>query len=301
MKTIRLGMYKMGSHKESFHHFFSKFPLLFSKYNIVQTENNPDFLFCGNTPPKNTRAIKIFYTNEAFGPVTQDVRWSFACPPEYKINMPTYFRQPYYVRIGDGVNLIKNNINPNEILKQKTEFCNFVYNHPVHIRIKLFNELNKYKKVTAPGECCQNSPPIGPYADAHQSRFGNKVNNHEAKLEYIKKFKFSIAFENTCFDGYTSEKITQAMRANNIPIFWGNPYISEDFNTSSFINAHVQPFSTEQQMIDYLVNKVIELDKNDDLYVKMLQEPWLPNNRVTDVANLTRIYARFDAIFESKK
>lgn len=297
MKTIRVGMYKMGSHKESFHHFFSKFPLLFLKYDIVQDDHNPDFLFCGNTPPKNTRAIKIFYTNEAFGPVTNDVAWSFACPPEWKINRPTYFRQPYYVRIGYGLQLIKQNINVHEILSQKTEFCNFVYSHPVPIRVKLFHALSKYKKVTAPGVCCQNSPPIGPYTTARESRFGNKVNNHEAKMEYIKPFKFSITFENTCFDGFTSEKIAQAMHANNIPIFWGNPYIAEDFNTKSFINGHAQKFNNEDQMIEYLVEQVIQLDKNDDLYIKMLQEPWLPNNRMTDVASLTRIYNRFDAIF----
>lgn len=297
MKTIRVGMYKMGSHRESFFHFFSKFPLLFQKYNIIQDDHDPEFLFCGNTPPKNNKAVKIFYTNEAFGPVINNVQWSFACPPEWKINRPNYFRQPYYVRIGDGLNLIKEYNNPNEILKQKTEFCNFIYNHPVPIRVKLFKELSKYKKVIAPGECCQNSPPIGPYANAHESRFGNKVNNHEEKITYIKPFKFSIAFENTCFDGYTSEKITQAMRVNSIPIFWGNPYIAEDFNTKSFVNAHAQKFSNENEMVEYLVAQIILLDRNDDLYIKMLQEPWLPNNRMTDVASPSRIYAIFDTIF----
>jgi hypothetical protein len=296
-RTIRVGMYKMGSHNESFFHFFSKFPALFERYNIVQDNNNPQFLFCGNTIP-HSNAINIFYTNEAFGPATVNARWSFGCAPEWKINKPTYFRQPYYVRIGYGVNLLQPKGNAEEILKQKTEFCNFVYNNHVPIRMNFFHELSKYKKIISPGECCQNSPPIGPYATASESRFGDKVNAHYAKVAYIRPFKFTIAFENTCFDGYVSEKIVQGMEVNSIPIFWGNPYIAEDFNTKSFINAHDKKFSNEAEMIEYLVHRVIELDKNDDLYIKMLQEPWLPNNnRMTEVASLTRIYERFYTIF----
>ena len=64
------------------------------------------------------------------------------------------------------------------------------------------------------------------------------------------------------------------MLANSIPIYWGNPEISKEFNTKSFINFH------DYNTIDDVINKIIELDNNDKLYEEYLQQPF-----VTDYEN----------------
>lgn len=303
MKKVRVGMHKMGASNEPFSHFFSKFPEIFERFNIVQVDKNPDVLFCGNTPPRGDLK-KVFYTNEAFGPVLNDVEWSFSTQPEKHFGNLRYMRQPYYVRIGGGEDLIQPTDYAARLdFSNKTNFCNYVYSHSVSIRVLLFRELSKYKKVDAPGSCCTNTTPIGSYATAEESRFNATADgsNHRSKLAYIAPYKFTIAFENTCFDGYTSEKIYQAMLVNSIPVFWGNPYIAEDFNTRSFINAHDCPSNRAKDIVDYVVSRIIELDKDDDKYMAMLQEPWLPGNRITPVADRTRIINRFIEIFSPEE
>ena len=42
------------------------------------------------------------------------------------------------------------------------------------------------------------------------------------KLKIISNHKFNIAFENSSYPGYVTEKITDAFIANTIPIYWGD-------------------------------------------------------------------------------
>ena len=44
-----------------------------------------------------------------------------------------------------------------------------------------------------------------------------------AKLEFLRPYKFNLAFENASVPGYTTEKIVDAMQARAMPIYWGNP------------------------------------------------------------------------------
>ena len=292
-KVIKVGMHKMGS--STFYGFFYAFKFLFDRYTFVDSAD-PDFLFCGNTVPRNNK-INIFYTNEAYGADIRNTKWSFGSQLEKTVNNPCYMRQPYYVRLGAGADLIKDISDPYAVLKQKTKFCNFIYNHPVPIRSAFFHALEKYKPVDSPGSVCQNMPPIGLHADAYESRFGLATDPFKEKLQFIQPYKFTIAFNNVNFPGYTDEKIYHPMLVNSIPIFWGNPHVNIDFNTRSFINAHDKEFSTKKDMFDYLISRIIELDKDDDKYVLMLKEPWYPNNTITPAVDPQRILNRFTQIF----
>ena len=95
-------------------------------------------------------------------------------------------------------------------------------------------------------------------------------------MEFLKKYKFTIAFENESFPGYTTEKIFEPMLVNSIPIYWGNPEIHRDFNTESFISYH--DFNNEKELIDY----IIEVDNNDELYLQILEQPYFKDNIVNE-------------------
>ena len=75
----------------------------------------------------------------------------------------------------------------------------------------------------------------------------------------------------------------EPMTINSIPIYWGNPKIDLEFNTKSFINFY--DFKSESDMIEY----IIELDKNDDRYLEMLNQPWFTdyniptNNKIENI------------------
>ena len=60
----------------------------------------------------------------------------------------------------------------------------------------------------------------------------------KAKVEFLRAYKFVVAFENSSAPGYNTEKLTHAIEADAMPIYWGDPEIGRSFNTGRFINAH---------------------------------------------------------------
>ncbi len=88
------------------------------------------------------------------------------------------------------------------------------------------------------------------------------------KIAFQKKCKFSIAFDSVRMPGFVTEKILHAFAAKTIPIYFGDPHIDEQFNKKSFIDVADYDFDLER-----VLEKIIEIDQNDDLYLDMLQQP----------------------------
>ena len=83
------------------------------------------------------------------------------------------------------------------------------------------------------------------------------------------KHKFSIVCENSSTPGYTTEKIVQALAANCIPVYWGDPEIKRVFNSKAFVNVQ------DYKSVEDVVNKVKQIDEDERLWHKMLMEPAL--------------------------
>lgn len=159
----------------------------------------------------------------------------------------------------------------NEVLDRSManrKFCNFIYRDTnqhlegVVAREKMFRLLNDYKHVDSPGQVYNNM------RNAITPRSGNW---QKGKLEFIKDYKFTIAFENTISDGYTTEKLSDPLYSHSIPIYYGNPRVGLEYNKKAFI--HVNDYDS----LEDAVKKVIELDQDDDAYMAMLNEPPLLN------------------------
>ena len=91
------------------------------------------------------------------------------------------------------------------------------------------------------------------------------------KLAFQQAYKFVIAFENSSTPGYLTEKFAEAAQADAVPIYWGDPTIAELFNPKAFVNCH--DFAT----LEDAVERVKEIDADDDLYLQMLSESWFPD------------------------
>lgn len=241
-------------------------------------------------PSLDKGCIRIFQTAEDIIPDMNKCEWAFASSYEEDINHPRYMRLPYYFLDGSGRNLIKKNIDLNKIKKEKKKFCNFLYSNNVEYRNRFFKKLSKYKKIDSPGLCMNNMPAIGGFNDPLSSRCSSDV--YKDKLDFIKNYKFTIAFENSISPGWTTEKLTHPMMVNSIPIYLGNPRVGEEFNKKSFLNI------SSPKEIDWLVERVIEVDKDDKLYEKMLREPWYKNNKPGKYLDEKRYMKRFKEIFE---
>jgi len=233
--------------------------------------------------------VKIFFTPENCIPDMNKCDWAFSFCYDEEFKHPKHMRLPYYFFSGYGKNLIKRNINFNKIKKEKTKFCNFVYANDSWIRNRFFNKLSKYKRVDAPGKCMNNLPPIGKYKNAASSRQAN--NWIEQKQKFLNGYKFTIAFENAEYPGYTTEKITQAMLANSIPLYFGNPLVSRDFNKKSFLNL------SDFKNMGKMIKRIKEIDSNDKLYASILNEPWFNNNKPSVYVDERRLAERLKQIF----
>jgi alpha(1,3/1,4) fucosyltransferase len=236
--------------------------------------------------------VKIFWGNEYVRPNMNQCDWAFSAYFEDEINNPRYMRLPIVTNDFQLKNLgippIKKNINFKKIKKEKTRFCNFIYSQDVPARNNFFKELSKYKRVDAPGRCMTNMPPISSDSAKKSRASSNWVLD---KLAFLKKYKFTIAFENFSRPGWVTEKLTHPMLVNSIPIYVGHKDVRRDFNTKSFINCN--DFKNMKDFIEY----IIKVDNDDMLYKEILKEPWYKDNKMPPEFYEERVLNRFKEIF----
>lgn len=260
MKKIKVKICDYGPNKASSSNHFIL--LILNKYYEVELSEDPEYLFCHESSYEHIKydCVKIFYTGENISPNFN--LFDYAVGFDYITFEDRYYRLPLYLTTvfynTDELMLAGSNylneqvLFTKEDLSKKTEFCSFVYsNYRAEEQRKIiFEKISEYKKVNAGGGYLNNT----------NGRVGNK-------LEFEMRHKFSIAFENSSRSGYTTEKIVSSLVAKTVPIYWGNPNINKEFNTKRFINCH------DYASFDQVLEKVRELDSNDNLYLKMVNEP----------------------------
>ena len=197
---------------------------------IFDESGDPDFILFGPYGieiPEPGNYTRIGYFCENIRPELSICEWAFGLMPEETINDPRYRRIQWH-RL-DPQSLVKpNDYNAEVIYDQKKYFCNFLYSNPVHYREEFFKQLSRYKKVDAPGKSMNNMRSVDELY---------KGNQWESKKQFLGSYKFTIAFENYVYPGYQTEKLYDAMQANSLPIYCGDPLIGKIFNTKSFINV----------------------------------------------------------------
>lgn len=57
------------------------------------------------------------------------------------------------------------------------------------------------------------------------------------KHELLSRYKFTIAYENTAYPGYVTEKVIDAIVAGSVPVYLGAPDITEQLPATAFIDA----------------------------------------------------------------
>jgi hypothetical protein len=297
LKEIKIQI-RAGGKVDDPAYFFRNMPEVLANFKFVVSKN-PDFvIFFSKTDSPREKCIRISYAREYMQTKMSTCEWALGWQYPDTIKSPNYLRFPNYTFNGAGTDLIKDpTYSPEKILSQKTKFCAFIYWHSVPHRNIFFDKLSKYKFVHSPGPCCTNTDPIGGHKTAMDSRLS--ANFYIDKVEYLKQFKFTISFENRFAVGYTSEKIYNPMQANSIPIYWGNPQVYKDFNMNSFVNVVGKDFKSDDYMYDYLIEKVVSLDRDDKAYCNMLRQPWYLSNRCTQYTDPKFIFNFFYRLFNS--
>ena len=239
--------------------------------------------------------VKILFAAEDTKPNMKECDWAFSSRTEEEVNHPKHMNLPVYIFCSHslknfGIPNLRRKININKIKKEKTKFCNFLYSQEILKRNDFFKRLSKYKKIDSPGRCMNNIPQI-----SNSSPRDSRVSPDwvKTKLDFIKKYKFTIAFENNK-NSYTTEKLTHPLLVNSIPIYFGNKNVGKDFNTKSFINYN--DFKNMKEFIEH----IIKVDQDDNLYKEYLKQPIYLTKETYEFNRIDRIEKRLKEIIESK-
>lgn len=240
--------------------------LLRDKFDIVFSES-PDYVIssCFSDEYLYYDCIRIFYTGENICPDFN--AFDYAIGFEYMEFGDRYLRFPNYcipeIYQMDYEKMCSKHLNIKDQMHEKTDFCSFVVSkgngYVDESRRLIFDLLSEYKKVNSGGRYLNN---IG------------EPQGVKDKYEFQKKHKFAIAFENSSHEGYTTEKLIQAFAASTIPIYWGDPKVSEVFDSNSFINCH------DFEDFHMVVEAVEKIDQDDFLYEKKLETKALLNSNM---------------------
>jgi hypothetical protein len=208
---------------------------------------------------KKYNCKKIFFTGENIRPNFEEcdfsISFDFDKYDERNIRIPLWYWYIDWFGVGsydnpDYLIPVKYLYESNEFSKkEKNRFCSAVYSNPVSIRTEFVNRLNQYKKVDCFGKV---------------SGFYNLLDGEKYKLDIISNYKFNICFENSAYPGYYTEKLLQAKIAGCVPIYYSDENVQNDFNKNCFLSYN---------NIDELIEKIVDLDRNNLIYNEIKNQP----------------------------
>ena len=240
---------------------FFLYPFLFKEYQI-EISDRPDILFCSQYGKEHENYEGCKKVLIMYEPWTVDYgEYDYVIGYPY-IEKDSYFHfnvyAPRWADIQDRKMFMDNSL-------AQRRFCNFIYSNEsasyegAQLRKQFCLELSKYKRIDCPGKVLNNMEnSIG-------SRYADTWGRD--KLELIKNYKFTIAFENSKLDGYTTEKLWQPFYAGSIPIYWGNPLIGTEVCKDAFINCN-----DYDNDLEAVIERVKEIDNDDEYYMYMLSK-----------------------------
>jgi alpha(1,3/1,4) fucosyltransferase len=289
---------------------------LLNDYEFIESEH-PDFILFGpygNDIPQPGNYTRIGYFSENMWPDMAVCEWAFGIPHERDINHPKYKRIQWHGL--DPQKLVKPaGYDAEAIYAGKKHFCNFLYSHHVPYREEFFKQLSKYKKVDAPGKSMNNMPSIDTlYTGSIWERKRQFLSEYKFTIAFenyvypgYQTEKLYDAMQTNSVPIYCGDPLvgdifntnsfintTDYIKTGDGGIVkWLEKTSQPDFNDmrpafytdpASRIKRKIKIIGRQAKMniqfknFDRLIQRIIELDKDNDQYIKMLNQPWFNNN-----------------------
>lgn len=96
------------------------------------------------------------------------------------------------------------------------------------------------------------------------------------KLAFIQRYKFHLAFENSSYPGYSTEKLWHGLHACTVPLYWGDPTITTEFNRERIISVHDHPTMSS------FLGKVRSVHEDSEHYLQIIHQPWFSGAKTPD-------------------
>lgn len=234
-------------------------PILNGHFNVTLSKSNPDVLFHSifnrmvETPKFKCKKVLILAENWRPSQFKSDYSISF--DPHSKTNFRLPLWQIYWLMKPE----LKDRLFNRKRLDNFERFCAFTVSNPSNmLRNNHFDLISSYKRVDSYGKVRMNSFELKNATDGKYWR--------DAKDEFFLKHshKFMMAYENSSYPYYSTEKLMDAFLVGSMPIYWGDPKIEQDWNPKAFINVMKHP--------DWL-NWIKTADENQTFWEEMYLEP----------------------------
>ncbi|WP_316796707.1 glycosyltransferase family 10 domain-containing protein [Pedobacter agri] len=273
----------------------------------------------GNNLPPIGNYIRIGYFCENIVPDLSICEWAFGIPRDEEINNPKYKRIQWH-GFDPALLIKKITDNDiDRILNQKKKFCNFLYSNLVPHREDFFKQLSKYKKIDAPGKSMNNMPSIDSIYNGDvwerkrkflsEYKFTIAFENY-AYPGYQTEKLYDAMRENSlpiyCGDNYIDEifnpksfiNTPNYLKVNNsgfvsflqknaqqnfvdiLPSFYNSKTDSVKRKLKYIGRKYKMKYQFNKLDFTDLIDRIIEIDRNNDLYIKYLKEPWFNQNQV---------------------
>lgn len=277
--------------------------------------------------------VRIFWLGENYPLDMQCCDWAFSYHLDEKIRDARHFHAlSAFTGIDDGELVKDKNWEPGKIASRKTRFCNFIYANRVSFREEFCRLLSKYKQVDCPGYALNNMPSFDDPGSDYLKREQKKINFLES-YKFTIAFENSTSPGYTTEKLWQPMKAgsipiywgnSDVQKAFNVKSFISvhsivpapsgllkteiipknrlqSPFSglkSLSFRAKRKMNGWIRQWNMERWEktdLQPIVDRIVELDQNQDLYLAMLQQPWLPQNRVPDMGPY---YHHWRRIFE---
>jgi len=273
----------------------------------------------GNNIPIKGDYKRIGYFCENVTPDLSICNWAFGIPLEAEINNPKYRRIQWHGFDPNKLvkNFSDNDID--RIINSRNRFCNFLYSNPVPYREDFFKQLSKYKRIDAPGKSMNNMPSIDSKDNGYLFTQKNLFISHYKFTIAFENYVYPGYQTEKLYDSMYANSLPIYCGDEHVnDIFNHNSFLNAlDFvnvqknAVVNYIQKNSQPNFTDlrpsfykspinrmQRKLKYigrsysmnrkfknvdfspLIDRVIEIDNNVDLYAKYLKEPWLKQNQI---------------------
>lgn len=263
MKTIKIDFSGFWSNFDKNDNLFVN--ILRERYD-VQISDKPDFVIVSvlGSPYEYTKydCVRILFTGEPLAPDFNIFDYAITLENLSCLDAngeDRHFRYPLCLYNYKRAKENSRGMSYEEAKKElsgKKYFCNFLYGHKSAYgeREELFRLVNEYKRVESAGSFMNNMPD------------GKVVPYSEEKMKFLKQCKFTLSVESVSYPGFITEKIINPFYSQSVPIYYGNPLCKNEFNTKAIVNCH--DFNSFEEVVE----RVKEIDNDDELYIKMLME-----------------------------
>lgn len=231
----------------------------------------PDILIYSDFGQKHRKVAgdqttKIHFSGENTPPDFSQCDYGIGC--DYIDFGDRYLRFPYY---GLGLSSLDKALRPRSVesfLATRPNFCAYIASNAgwaAPERRDFVRALHRLMPVVSAGRHLRNHTRL--------DKIVPMGTGTERKLQFLDSFRFSIAFENSAHPGYTTEKILDAFRAGTVPIYWGDPRVTQEFNPDAIVDVR------SYQSLEDAARAVIDLDSNPAELAEKLKAPVFRDGR----------------------